>query len=309
MSNHYFIMSSNNNHVLNSRTKAKNWCFTWNNYPRNYASYFPIDGSNYIIYGLEVGDSGTRHLQGYLQMRKQTRFSSIRRLLEGTAHWEVSRGSAEQASNYCKKDGDFKEFGKLSKTANDRRRSGLSLDCEQIRDKIQSGTSRNKLLEQFPSRGQYIDQLQQLRPHRTTAPKVLYIYSRTGKGKTTNTMGAIRELGYTFYVKPSGHKWWPRYDGQRVAILEEFQSCFTLTSFLQLCDATPFEVEFKGGFTPFTSEFLIIISNLSPEAQYQQVQIDRPQSWNAYYRRVANKHCVNDCTFDQIKDIVKDFLI
>lgn len=302
------MASTSSPHNATRRSKAKNWCFTWNNYPENYASYFPIQDASYTVFGLEVGESGTKHLQGYIQFKRQRLFSTVRRLFDGSAHWEVQRGSAKQASDYCKKDGEYTETGILSLSANDRR-SSIADDCRDIVQRFESGETTESIIRAYPHRTKNIRDLSFVRPARTSAPRVLYLHSGTGRGKTTNTMAAIRELGYTLYVKPSGVKWWPGYDGQRVVVLEEFQSCFTVSSFLQLCDASPFQVEFKGGFTQFNSEFVIILTNLHPDDQYSKVKEERNISWEAYRRRVRNSHCVNNLDYDQIKTLVKEFLL
>lgn len=60
---------------------------------------------SYIVVGIEVGESGTRHLQGYVELSQRLRLTQLKRL-PGFArgHFEVRRGSAEQAAEYCLKD-------------------------------------------------------------------------------------------------------------------------------------------------------------------------------------------------------------
>ncbi len=64
----------------------------------------------YLVYGREVGDEGTPHLQGYVQFLRKLRLSGVRRL-HAKAHWEVAKGSAKQNLEYCSKQGDVQEFG------------------------------------------------------------------------------------------------------------------------------------------------------------------------------------------------------
>ena len=90
--------------------------------------------------------------------------------------------------------------------------------------------------------------LQELRPPQKEAPKVIYIFSETGVGKTTTTTRLLDRHSIRYYVKPSASKWWPGYDNQPVCILEEFTSCFPCTTFLQLCDPVQFQVEIKRRF-------------------------------------------------------------
>ena len=68
----------------------------------------------YLVFGREVGDNGTPHLQGYCRLASKLRLHQIRSIRGfERAHFEVSRGTPKQASDYCKKDGDFDEFGTL----------------------------------------------------------------------------------------------------------------------------------------------------------------------------------------------------
>jgi len=94
---------------------AKNWCFTVNNYVQNdiekIEEMFSHGHFNYIVYGIEAGESGTPHLQGYVQLKKKLRLAQVKTLISSRAHLEVQRGSVMQAVMYCKKDSNFKEFG------------------------------------------------------------------------------------------------------------------------------------------------------------------------------------------------------
>ena len=58
--------------------------------------------------------SGLYHLQGYLVLKKKLRLAQTA-AIDGfeRAHLEVARGTPQEASEYCKKDGDFDEFGSL----------------------------------------------------------------------------------------------------------------------------------------------------------------------------------------------------
>lgn len=95
---------------------AKRWVFTLNNW--NDAELTAIldssDSYHYIVIGRERGDSGTPHLQGFFILQRRQRLTQVRRLPGlARAHFEVSRGTPQQASDYCKKDGDFEERGQL----------------------------------------------------------------------------------------------------------------------------------------------------------------------------------------------------
>lgn len=96
---------------------AKNWCFTLNNYSENdimlIERSFEDGHFNYVVYGKEVGENGTPHLQGYVQCKKKLRMAQLKQMIGARVHLEVARGTASQASDYCKKEGNFTVFGNL----------------------------------------------------------------------------------------------------------------------------------------------------------------------------------------------------
>jgi len=96
-------------------SRAKHWCFTLNNYTEE--DLVIVDGlidaceeCTYLIYGKEVGESGTPHLQGFVSLSARVRLSQIRTLFGSSPHLEVSRNAIASIA-YCKKDGDVYEFG------------------------------------------------------------------------------------------------------------------------------------------------------------------------------------------------------
>lgn len=92
---------------------AKRWVFTINNpIPEDEARIAENDEAyEYLVYGKETGSSGTPHLQGFVIFKSRKRLAQLRGLISERGHYEVARGTADQAASYCKKDGDFVEFG------------------------------------------------------------------------------------------------------------------------------------------------------------------------------------------------------
>lgn len=140
-------------------SRAKRWVFTLNN-PTDEEQHSiathgtEIDDVNsaftYLIVGREVGDSGTPHLQGFFILRSQTRLPQCK-AIEGfeRAHLEVSRGTPDQAAEYCRKDGDFDEYGTLPQS-----QQGKRGEFEAFRDWLKEQDTRptHKLVgELFPS--------------------------------------------------------------------------------------------------------------------------------------------------------------
>jgi len=90
-----------------SQTRYRNYVFTHNNYPDTHLQDNLV--CRYIIYGKEVGESGTPHLQGFVTFENGISHRSAINKLPG-CHVEVAH-SPQAAIEYCKKEGDFTERG------------------------------------------------------------------------------------------------------------------------------------------------------------------------------------------------------
>lgn len=90
--------------------RSRGWCFTLNNYTDEHLSNVDSVECQYIIYGREVGESGTPHLQGYIHFPNARFLSSLRKLIPG-AHLTPANGSPEQNIAYCSKEGNVTERG------------------------------------------------------------------------------------------------------------------------------------------------------------------------------------------------------
>lgn len=99
-------------------SRAHHWCFTLNNptedeQRRIRELFSPGTGVQYLVVGQERGDSGTPHLQGFVSFGTRRRLQQVRAALGNRIHAEAARGTPQQASEYCKKEGDFAEWGTL----------------------------------------------------------------------------------------------------------------------------------------------------------------------------------------------------
>lgn len=96
--------------------QASRWCFTLNNPTTEERTYYAGLGEHphckYLVIGRETGEQGTPHLQGFILLDRTYRHARIRSLLP-RSHVDQTRGTTKQASDYCKKDGDFDEYGTL----------------------------------------------------------------------------------------------------------------------------------------------------------------------------------------------------
>lgn len=98
------------------------WVFTFNNYsPEDVAhirTFAVTDRVEYLIIGHEVApNTGTLHLQGFVQFKRSVRGSVVQRLIGQQTRIHVEPLGANStptlAADYCRKDGAFEEFGVL----------------------------------------------------------------------------------------------------------------------------------------------------------------------------------------------------
>ena len=92
-------------------SRAKHWCFTLNNYTQENVDRIIDNASrfDYVVFGKEIGDSGTPHLQGFVSFPNRVRRTMCVETI-GQAHFTVAR-NIDNSIQYCKKDGDFVEIG------------------------------------------------------------------------------------------------------------------------------------------------------------------------------------------------------
>lgn len=242
---------------------AKNWVFTLNNYTEQDESRLRELGSNedeyrYFIFGRELGESGTRHLQGSFCLRRKRTLRHLRDSLSNQAHFEVMRGTPSQAAEYCKKEGDFEEFGDLPQ----RGRGGRS-DLSDLFAAIRRGDSKSLVIEEhFAAYSRATRAANEafimFAPVRCWMPLTYVYWGETGTGKTRR---AFHEAGSDPYMHPGG-RWFDGYSGQSSVIFDDFGgSEFKLTYLLKLLDRYPMRVPIKGGFVNWAPRRIFITSN------------------------------------------------
>lgn len=123
------------------------WCFTLNNYTKEEAT--TIDGIlsdtnrvRYAIYGHEVGDNTeTPHLQGYIEFTTKKRLLQLKKIFGNRLHFEKRKRSRLHAIEYCKKEGDFKQFGTIDTE------QGKRTDISAVKDAIDEGKTIDYIIE------------------------------------------------------------------------------------------------------------------------------------------------------------------
>lgn len=130
--------------LARSKGKLRSACFTLNNYTDDQVVKIKDIECKYLVIGYEVGEQGTKHLQGYIQFPNPVSFNALRTMLFN-AHIEKAKGSPAQNRDYCTKGGDFFEKGEIPKP-------GKRSDLEKFLDAVKAGErSKRRLLEDHPT--------------------------------------------------------------------------------------------------------------------------------------------------------------
>jgi len=246
-------------------SRSRGWCFTINNWTaEDEEQLAALAGSyQYLVFGKETGDEGTRHLQGYVQYSTLKSLAQIKKLLP-RAHLEETKGRPDQAADYCKKDGDFFEDGtcplapKAKGDKEKRRWDEIRIAAEEgriedIPDDIRFNSPR--LIEYHHSRAQKKIKLPD------TECQHLWYYGEPGTGKSRKA----REDHPDAYLKMC-NKWWDDYDNHATVLIEDFDlSHDKLCHHLKIWgDRYPFPAEIKGGKIDIRPALIIVTSNCHP---------------------------------------------
>lgn len=127
-------------------SRSKNWCFTLNNYTQEDVDRLMNLESQveYLIFGREVGESGTPHLQGFVCFPSRKRLNQVIAII-GQCHCSVAR-FIEQSIEYCKKENDYEELGTPPE-----RQQGKRNDIEAFKEDVKGGNLNMKDIRELHS--------------------------------------------------------------------------------------------------------------------------------------------------------------
>lgn len=261
----------------NAQNRLSRFVFTINNYTEFVEHAIKLwcskENIKWLVYGHEVGEQGTKHLQGACVIGKQLAFSTVKSLPHfRTAHIESMKGTPQQSLEYCtKEDKDgFFEYGSLP---NPGKRNDL-LSAVQV---LQAGGSIEDLCEteehacvvaKYSKGLTFISNTLADRTNRVP-PVVLWIHGAAGVGKTRSCIEFCTQAQTKPYIHSSG-KWFQGYSGQPVCILDDLRSTvFDYDFLLRLLDRYQFTVECKGSSRSFISTVIFITAPDDPQTMFR----------------------------------------
>nr|QIR82166.1 replication associated protein [unidentified] len=285
---------------------AKRWCFTINNPVDSDKFWEDADAREqlkYLVVQYEVGDNGTPHYQGFLILKRRVRLTTLKREFSERAHWEKTRGTDQQASDYCKKDATHPpgtlrfELGTISSGAEKRleREALEEAAIEELESLKKKFKKPQEIIAQALMKPGFMAAYNALTadilgPHRRNL-KIITMVSPPGCGKSY-TIAKLFPKAARCIMGNCG-VWWQN-PCEKVAVIEEFAGQIQLQRMLHLLDPYPLALEVKGGMRPAMFEVLFITSNSTPEEWYANTGGDaQPQKRHdalmALYDRLGYK--------------------
>lgn len=248
-------------------SNCRAYVFTINNYTEEDEQQVQALDAKFLIYGREVGASGTPHLQGYVYFKNARSFKAVAKKLP-RAHLEVAKGSPADNIRYCSKEGDIFEKGVRPKTPEEKGSQEKRRWAEAF-----EAAKEGRLDDIDPDlRTRYFQTYKRIKEEYSAAPETLdylqneWYWGASGTGKSRKA----REQHPDAYIK-NINKWWCGYEGQDVVIIDEWcpdSKC--LASHLKIwADHYPFRAEIKGGSKMIRPKKIIITSNYSPEQCFE----------------------------------------
>lgn len=251
---------------------SKHWCFTSFKNVDDFESSVRKGEILYLVYGVEQCPTTKKtHLQGFVSFKNRTTLSRAKSALgDSKAHLETKRGTIREAADYCKKDGNFQEYGEAPPEQGDRGGEANKRRWHEALEHCKAGTideidpelqirycgNIERLSQRFRARGVF----NELLPGSICG---LFLQGAPGLGKSFYAKQFCRERDLTFWIKPL-NKWWDGYDQQSVVIIEDvdhFTAKHLGHSLKIWADETPFTGEVKGGTIKLRPILIIVTSN------------------------------------------------
>lgn len=267
--------------------------FTLNNYTEENVEELQEwgrDNTTYMIFGKEVGESGTPHLQGYFECNRR-RLTGLTCIRFGENRWwvDVARGTGVVCRRYCSKGtqskaewerdeekganfgvgADVFEIGVMNVS-----KRGKRTDMSKVKKLIHTGViaSEKDLADMYGVNYTVYNMGCAVLQHRTfspsrTPPVVYFLHGATGTGKSRAVADFITRCmavsNWAYWKGNGGLQWFNGYSGQEIAWFDDFRfegSRETFGLLLTILDRYHCVVPSKGGFLPWFPKFIIITS-------------------------------------------------
>lgn len=250
--------------------KARAFVFTVNNWTEEDIMGVQLlaEHAQYLVYGKEVGKCGTPHLQGYVYFKNARTWNIIQKHIPRC--YKAKAFTLEEGIAYCKKEGDFHEFGVEPK-------AGRRTDLDAVKEEIVSGKRVDDIVLENPSifhqYGRTLSKIEDVtmrKRFRTEMTEGIWYIGETGAGKSHKAFEGFTPE--THYVYPYDGDWCDGYAQQETLILNEFRGQIAYSRLLELVDKWPASLRRRGREPmPFTSKRVIVTSKMHPRDVYKNL--------------------------------------
>jgi len=223
-----------------------------------------LEKHQYICYGLEIGSkSKIKHIQGYIELKGAQRLTFLQNYFNLQKnnkklkfHIEPAKGSCEENQKYTQKDGKWYEFGKP-------KQKGRS-DLVELKNLVSKNPKEiGKIIKENCTNNQQLRFVENLQKYyfedrdRKRPSTVLWIYGESGIGKSKLVYDSFDSVHSVSDCKWPGDK----YAQQECFLLDDFrENDLPFNVLLKIIDRYPFSLQYKGGFIPLNSPYIVITS-------------------------------------------------
>lgn len=287
-----------------AQKQVTDWCFTIHGHEN--VPEFDDTKMKYMIVGKEVGEEkNTPHYQCFGIWKRSVRLTAAKgHIKQPTAHMEERKGTREEARDYCKKENDWKEFGKWEEVEG---KQGKRTDIEDMADLIKQGKKVEELLLEnsnnvriYARATRTFDKLEDIvrrQQKKTWITKIIWITGSTGTGKSQTVWKNLRNKAY--YRKIFGEnetKYWDGYRGEEDVWFDDYRGEIAYNQLMQLADGYPYHVPVRGREPyPWLAKRIWITSVRDPEEVYCK-QAERREGLTELNRRM---HHIVKVSLDQ----------
>lgn len=260
---------------------------------------------NYFCFSHEVGNEKAReHMHIFLYSQSPIRFGTIKNKFP-VAHIERAYGSVKENRDYVAKVGKWQETEKAKTSVKDSffewgncpdENEERAPDQVEIMRMIQAGNTTLEIIQKkqkYLFRGKDLDNLREICNREKYSNKMrevetIYVFGKTGVGKTRfvyenhNISNVCRVTNYR-----NGSISFDAYSGQEILAFDEFRSQIPISEMLCYLDRYPVQLPARYMDRTACNKKVYILSNLSVEEQYRDIQINSRETWHAFLRRLS----------------------
>ncbi|HQO95869.1 MAG TPA: viral replication protein [Sedimentibacter sp.] len=294
---------------MGNNTQSRKWTLVINN-PQECGlrheaiiEILKLFSPEYFCMADEIASTGTFHTHIFIYSKSPIRFSTIKNRFPA-AHIEKAYGSAKENREYITKSGkwsnnaksdtsvcdSFIEYGDLP-TEREESNPKMYKLIQQVRD----GMKIADIIDESPDLGFKVKDIDILRQtllsdryaQMIRSIETTYVYGATGTGKTSGIYKKhdAREIcRITNYRQ--GKASFDSYSGQDVLVFEEFYSQFPIEEMLSYLDIYPLMLPARYSDKVACYTKVYITSNVSLSQQYKHIQVNQPETWRAFLRRI-----------------------